>query len=213
MFGARDPKTRPVAQTRQPTVMVMRQPKRFTKAPIKGPKMRNTAMVIELTHAVNKTKIYQSFIFYANYTLNVNQAPFFTFKGSKRPWVYKGKAARLQLERKLKSITTQKSHPFFLNAHQSRAGFISSHSWKLVKLVLYRDFNLASWWRSSSIISRMETGLKYVFVWSDSKFKLWLRKSISYYAENPKNALQQMQKNQYITLTIRPPRICWMVWK
>lgn len=73
MFGARDPKTRPVAQARQPTVMVMRQPKRFTKAPIIGPKMRNTAMVIELTHAANKTKtyfkkMYQSFICYANYT-------------------------------------------------------------------------------------------------------------------------------------------------
>lgn len=135
--------------------------------------------------------MYQSFIFnFMLTTHNDNQVPFFTFKWWKRSCIYKGKSGRPQLERILKSITTQKSQPsFFINTHQSWAGLVSSHSWKLVNLLLYatvRDVNLASWWRSSSIISRMETGLKYVFVWSNSKLKLWLRKSISYDAENPK---------------------------
>lgn len=52
MFGAKEPSARPAAQDRHPRKMDTRIPKRFTKAPITGPKNMNTAIVIELTQAV-----------------------------------------------------------------------------------------------------------------------------------------------------------------
>lgn len=52
MFGAREPKPRPTAQDRQPMILATRHPKRLTTTPITGPKNRNIAIMIELTHAV-----------------------------------------------------------------------------------------------------------------------------------------------------------------
>ena len=52
MFGARVPSPRPAAQDRQPVILTTRHPKRFTTAPVTGPKNRIIAMVIELTQAV-----------------------------------------------------------------------------------------------------------------------------------------------------------------
>ena len=51
MFGAREPKPRPTAQDRQPMILATRHPKRLTTTPITGPKNRNIAIMIELTHA------------------------------------------------------------------------------------------------------------------------------------------------------------------
>ena len=54
MFGAKEPSARPAAQDMHPRKMDARTPKRFTKAPITGPKNMNTAIVIELTQAARK---------------------------------------------------------------------------------------------------------------------------------------------------------------
>ena len=51
MFGAIEPRARPSEQDKQPMMVASRHPKRFTKAPLAGPKNSSVAMVMELTQA------------------------------------------------------------------------------------------------------------------------------------------------------------------
>ena len=57
MFGANEPNARPTAHDKQPKMVVTRTPNLFRIALETGPRKQNTPIIIDETHAAEKTEV------------------------------------------------------------------------------------------------------------------------------------------------------------